>query len=85
MTFVLKCQSQKDQFVQLGLMFYIKLYSYTCFFWVVPFGIQKYFINKQEPVELGDALQIGLVHRQEISSSQYDDHFCTIVLKSDFK
>ena len=41
--------------------------------------------RKQEPVEPGDAPRIGFGHRQEISSSQYDDHFCEIVLKSDFK
>ena len=41
--------------------------------------------RKQEPVEPGDAPQIGFGQRQKISSSQYDDHFCEIVLKSDLK
>ena len=40
---------------------------------------------KQEPVKPGDAPRIGFGHRQDISSSQYDDHFCKIALKSDFK
>jgi len=40
---------------------------------------------KKEPVELGDAPRIGFGYRQEISSSQYDGHFCEIILKSDFK
>jgi len=31
------------------------------------------------------SLQIGFGHRQDILSSQYDDHFCDKVLKTYFK
>ena len=48
-------------------------------------SIQIIYNIQQEPVEPGDAARIGFGHRQEISSSQYNDHFCTIALKSDFK